>query len=593
MKIYVLSVVFTVGLMVPLLGQQSKFLFDFAGDSSVQEHLRDVNKKIKDTTRIFSAIPQSPEYLQETVTASQHFPYPVIFIHGLLGSADTWAGFYNYALSQGWSYGGQILFNLNSDNNLYYSNITNTSTSDIVDFNNNLPAADFYLVNFNCSTDGTPYGENYNTPTQSNQAAIFKQGIAVSKAVGHVMTATGKNKVILLGHSMGGLAARQYLQNPYLWQPDNEHHVAKVITSGTPHGGSNVSFPGISSLVGIDEGSDAVRDLRESYFYSGEQGVFLYGGLENAAIMNDRFAGFYNYDVNCNGITGNQVVGLNQKSISTDLDFACIIGDWTFDFLGGDLVVGLYEAQLKSYYSGLVSETFEIDAFHIEMPAYTKSNYEALDEPDYYDISYDIEKNQYYNGFITLQAPDAEYSTIDYDDYVFQTQQTGLVSVVVDNVFALPLGVSILGYPNLNYVFNQSFYSSSFQTQAIQLPAGTYYLEFYAVPTSSSWEYPYEFRVEWTPVTPSSVESIYSDINVKIAPNPTNGLVNMSVRTDLKTTGVIKVIDRLGKEVYRSSFEGLGIDEVLDLHLCPDGVYFIYVITESGFFSSKLLKSSN
>ena len=43
--------------------------------------------------------------------------------------------------------------------------------------------------------------------------------------------------MILIGHSMGGLCAREYIQNESLWI-NNNHHVAKLITSGTPHGGS-------------------------------------------------------------------------------------------------------------------------------------------------------------------------------------------------------------------------------------------------------------------------------------------------------------------------------------------------------------------
>ena len=51
------------------------------------------------------------------------------------------------------------------------------------------------------------------------------------------------------------------------------HHVAKLLTIGTPHGGSNASTFG---LVG-DGYSEAVRDLRWSYS-NGNAGVYLFGG---------------------------------------------------------------------------------------------------------------------------------------------------------------------------------------------------------------------------------------------------------------------------------------------------------------------------
>ncbi|MEI6738503.1 MAG: alpha/beta fold hydrolase, partial [Pseudomonadota bacterium] len=40
-----------------------------------------------------------------------------------------------------------------------------------------------------------------------------------------MLNVTGKDKIILVGHSMGGLAARQYLQR--LTQPDGKKHVGK------------------------------------------------------------------------------------------------------------------------------------------------------------------------------------------------------------------------------------------------------------------------------------------------------------------------------------------------------------------------------
>jgi pimeloyl-ACP methyl ester carboxylesterase len=575
---------------ISVFGQKSKFLFDVSESPAVQQHIKEVNKRRADTSNIYSATPQNPGEIQDRGNAPQHFPYPIIFIHGLIGCADTWTDFYNYALAQGWSYGGHIRFNLNADNDLSFSNIASASLSDVDDFNSNLPAADFYLVNFNCGLDGTSYNcENYNTPTQSNQAAIIKQGLAVRQAVSHVLAATGKDKVILFGHSMGGLSARQYLQTPTLWQPDNKHHIAKLVTSGTPHGGSNVSLPGVSALAGVDEGSDAVRDLRRSYFYSGDPGVFLYGGLESPSVMDDLLVGFWNYDVNCNGNEGNQITGLNQKNIPTDLDFTSIFSDAN-PVADGDGVVGTVEAQLKSYY-GIICETFEIDAFHTSMPEETNANYEGFDEPDYYNLSYTIDKNIDYNGFITLQAPDAEYD-IDYDDFVFKTTQTGWVSVFVDNIVnsSFPFGVSILDHPNYNYLFDQEFQNAPIQTQAFQIPAGTYYLEFYADGNTNSWQYPYVFRLVWSATNPTATSEIENKTRINITPNPTSDLINIIIENEEIMTGVMKIQTELGQEIQNKAFNGIKINEYFDLKAYPDGVYFISVTTENGSITSKVVK---
>ena len=36
---------------------------------------------------------------------------------------------------------------------------------------------------------------------------------------------------------------------------------------------------------------------------------------------------FYNVDVNCNGIIGENIVGLNRKNLENDVDYAYIIGN--------------------------------------------------------------------------------------------------------------------------------------------------------------------------------------------------------------------------------------------------------------------------
>ena len=81
------------------------------------------------------------------------------------------------------------------------------------------------------------------------------------------MNLTNKDKVILFGHSMGGLCAREYLQNSSNWQTDGSHHVAKLITRGTPHGG----FAGsdiIADIIGEIEIPACCISLKNNSFVS-------------------------------------------------------------------------------------------------------------------------------------------------------------------------------------------------------------------------------------------------------------------------------------------------------------------------------------
>lgn len=275
------------------------------------------------------------------IGGEQNLPYPMIYIHGLNSNSATWDNLLvRFQEWYGWSYGGELDFCLNQDANTATGNmITNYQ-----DWTNvaNLAPADFYRINFDVDPDGS-VGNN---SVQSNQSAIAKQGYAVAYAIYHILQVTGRDKVILAGHSMGGLASRDYLQN---WtQSDGQHHVAKLLTIGTPHGGSNASGGNLQSWFGyIDELSEAVRDLRSSYS-TGYDGVYLFGGNENTTEIYGNVSPFCNVNVNCNGTIGDAVTGLNQKNIPNDLSYACVIGTGNVFSTSGDGVVEDWSANINT-----------------------------------------------------------------------------------------------------------------------------------------------------------------------------------------------------------------------------------------------------
>ncbi len=61
----------------------------------------------------------------------------------------------------------------------------------------------------------------------------------VSRRIEEVCAATGSDRVILVGHSMGGLAARAYLRR------HGRARVAKLVTLGSPHHGSRLALLGL------------------------------------------------------------------------------------------------------------------------------------------------------------------------------------------------------------------------------------------------------------------------------------------------------------------------------------------------------------
>ncbi len=61
----------------------------------------------------------------------------------------------------------------------------------------------------------------------------------VHRAVERLCEETGQDKIVILAHSMGGLAARAYLRD------HGARHVSRVITLGTPHHGTALAHFGV------------------------------------------------------------------------------------------------------------------------------------------------------------------------------------------------------------------------------------------------------------------------------------------------------------------------------------------------------------
>ena len=355
---------------------------------------------------------------------------PIILVHGWTGgSIETWKDFTKY-LEDNASLSierNSLNYNLNCDNNVNTSYLYN----DVCDNNSgSLGNKDIYIINFNSGSN------------MSNQSAVVKQGYALKFAISKVLSATGADNVILLGHSMGGLAIREYLQNPSNWQSDGQHHIAKMATIGTPHYGSDFGTSDFN--LGIifknkDEASESVRDFRTSY-KSGYNGVYLFGGYENSTtIKRGLFSSYYNLDVNCNGREGDYVTGLNQKDIYTNLDFSCIIGGPN----NSDFLVTAFSQNLNNIYP----INAELYYFNCNLNPFCHTNepkeasiqmIQALDEPKKYPTN--IKFGNPYRGFFSTQA-NGSYS--DKDDYNIYAPQRGIISFSASSVVASSAKISV------------------------------------------------------------------------------------------------------------------------------------------------------
>lgn len=511
-------------------------------------------------------------------------PYPIIFIHGLNSSSETWNTSTDYYDTQyGFTFGGRFDFCLNADNNntTTNKNFYPTAGADIAAFESFVQNGDYYYVNFNVNPNGS-----VGTTVLSNQSAVAKQGAAVKVAVQRVMAVTGKDKVILVGHSMGGLASREYIQNSYNWQADNQHHVAKFLTLGTPHGGSNASdIPG-SFLTGTETRSEALRDLKITYYYSGEPSRFLFGGIEinNSSNMNEHLFGpdYWNIDVNCNGTIGDNIVGLNQKPIDNIIDFSCVLG--RINGSSSDGVVTETSGTLGNYFTG-TGLTYPIKYFyytsigienHTALPSQYYEIMQGLDEPNVKELSYRISTNKDYIGYTTVQNP----TGADNDFYKFTVTDNVNAVVSVSSIVTSSMNGTILNSAGTAVGASQNNSGNTLSFTRTLTP-GDYFLRLTSTsPTNTNYQTPYQFNITTTLSTGDN-----SFASFTYYPNPVKDILHLDNISLTKAS----IYSLLGQLIETKSFEN-STSNTLDLTNLESGIYLIVLENDLEQKTIKVIK---
>ncbi len=432
--------------------------------------------------------------------------YPIIFVHGWTGGAYSWEGV--YADDDFVKIWGPLEVadknNLYPDHHrghVYHANLNATpqtnirgkdnrwdthgpySDDDVIlhhQFTNTQPLKKgcLYVINFNTSWNQNPetpaviiHNDALETPkdgedSDSNESALYKQGYALGRMITNVLEVTQKDKVILVGHSMGGLAIREYLQrkegDKHPWWVDSMnpsgHHVARVLTASTPHRGANKGdfIPPIvlnNLEIKQDLRSEAVRDLRFSFNNDKgdpNAGLVLYGGLES--IMMDNA---YNTDINCDGDEHDEIFGLNAKGITLpwegtydnrdqtlphDIKYTYYVGtlkpfkgdgivpnerQWLYDRGNGstkDYVSRTSVPAPNSHGDYVTSDriTSPRNLFHTDTPKDIDHIIRGIDEPDYPFFAYDIDLQDenisddtgWYSGMVQKRADIVPLSSV-------------------------------------------------------------------------------------------------------------------------------------------------------------------------------------
>ncbi len=442
-------------------------------------------------------------------------PYPIIFVHGWAGAETVWQDFANHLFLNDIVVKGGILIPTETDNEgtVYYAHLNYNYNSTNMRGENNiedypnyidddvivheqffnapdiLPDRCVYAVSFNTKRtlvngqlvyDGMSIWNDNNYiysesgQSDSNESAAMKQGYALGKAIDKILQLTNKEKVILIGHSMGGIAIREYLQRSFdngvthPWWVNGHHRVAKVVTVGTPHLGSNFGQVFGSTLtpeiINLNINSEAVRDLRSSWTVSGEgysftwPGLYLFGNSDFYEYQIPE--NYHNQNVNCNWDPANDaVLGINESPaenpwegttyslfmpLPNDIKYTYYVSDklkdplhlgrsdgivladkqWLYEEKNGTKIPSPILYHNNSYNEYFLSDriiTSSVAAHTYHTAFYTPFNpwnigkitnetkdffelIRTLDEPDFPYFAYKISKGEWYSGMTQKRA---------------------------------------------------------------------------------------------------------------------------------------------------------------------------------------------
>ena len=341
-------------------------------------------------------------------------------------------------------------------------------------------------------------------------------------------------------------------------------------------------------LLSFDEQSEAVRDLRTSYD-NGHPGVYLFGGIENTNEISESLYNFGNIDVNCNGVIGDSIIGLNQKSLPSDLPYTCIIGNSLIN--GTDGLVTTYSANLNNYYPiPFSADTFilqqpllSVSLWHLDLPNQMPGIMQGLDEPNEHDMAYEISSGQLYYGIISTQSI-GDSNVTDYDNYKIN-MGNGNLDIKVYNIPLTQFKIEVFN-SSYSSVFSMLNNGKSYIDTSITLGTDEYYIELSGTPTTDSWLHPYAFNLIYPEITVGINESTADNyFHSTCFPNPFQTTTTISFTLPNADLVNIKIYNLFGqlistlvnKQMYKGEnkidFDAAGLAAGMYFYTIQSGKY--------------------
>jgi hypothetical protein len=209
---------------------------------------------------------------------------------------------------------------------------------------------------------------------------------------------------------------------------------------------------------------------------------------------------------------------------------------------------------------------------------------QGLDEPNDYNLAYEINLNHTYTGFITEQPLDG-YPR-DFDDYKINIPSDGNYTITVSNSYSKNIYYRILDSNLTELLTNEILPNSPQSSFQHNLTSGSYYIEFFSNADATSYQFPYTFKIENNTL---AVDEFAFTEEIKAYPNPFLNQLTIDAKEEIFKVEIYNLLGQRVKKIVLDNFSNRKI--IIDLSELIKGNYLAKVYSLNNNYNIKLIKN--
>jgi hypothetical protein len=197
---------------------------------------------------------------------------------------------------------------------------------------------------------------------------------------------------------------------------------------------------------------------------------------------------------------------------------------------------------------------------------------------------------QAFSGTVSIKIPDS----LDAHDFTTlvpaNTYYVHVDSIRIDSITGMPSGITSGTNPVLGSWLHGGDYACSLFSGTTTSPAGTYPISIfgrgcihgtiliYTIDSCQSGNLGSYLKYSLNVCNPAGINNVSSDLSLNIYPNPNQGAFTVTVSSASHITGMMSVLDQLGRIVNAQSIDVTGTKQIpLEMSNLSSGVYLLEI----------------